>query len=256
MRGVAGALSLAKKEIKGAWLSLSLNGLFVMFVGLFAAWSLSGVFELEGFGAVGGRIEGFYNAFFTDYLFLVVCAFMGVSAVCGGWVAPLVRGGWRDSSPPWGLRLLRRLPLSAASIVGSRLLCMLFALAFNATLFFVAAYLFTDLGGLGWSYPWFAGIWLGYSLLAAGLYLSMDLTVKRSGEAHVLHGSFGFAASLMVFVALVEFTLEPTLVEWTARLAERYGALAASFSILAGVGALSLLSWLSARRIEKRGLSV
>ena len=88
----------------------------------------------------------------------------------------------------------------------------------------------------------------------------MDLTVKRSGgangKARVLLSSVGFAASLTVFVALLEWTLEPTLVEWTARLAERYGALAASFSVLAGGGALFLLSWLSARRIEKRGLTV
>jgi hypothetical protein len=60
----------------------------------------------------------------------------------------------------------------------------------------------------------------------------------------------------MIFVALLEWTLEPTLVEMTAELAERHGALAAIFSILAGGASLVLLSWLTARRIQKRGLTV
>lgn len=264
MREVAGALWLAKKEMKGEWLSYSLGGLLVLFLGLFAASSLSGVFELEVFGAMGQRIEEYYNAFLSDYLFLVVCAFLSVNAVSGDCVAPFVRNSWWDASSPWSLMILRRLPLSAGSIVGSRLISMLFALAFNTIILFEAAYFFTDLGDLSRSYLWFAGIWLGYSLLAAGLYLTFELTVTRSGKAHgrargkahVLLSSFGFAASLMVFVALLEWALEPTLVEGTVRLAESRGALAAIFSILVGSAGLALLSRLTLRRMRKRGLSV
>jgi hypothetical protein len=218
--------------------------------------SVSGVFELKGFGAVGQRMEEYYNAFFTDYLFLMVCAFLGVNVVSKDCMAPLVRDGWRGTFSLWELPVLRRLPLSAGSMVGSRLIFMLVALAFNATLFFGVVYSFSDLGDLGRSYLWFAGIWLGYSLLAAGLYLASELTLTRSGKAHVLLSSFIFAASLMVFVALLEWALEPTLVEMTAKLAEKsYGAPAAIFSILAGGASLVLLSWLTARRIQKRGLS-
>jgi len=256
VRGVAGAISLAKKEMKGTWLSYFLNGLLVLFLSLFAAVSVSGFFELEGYGAVEQRIEEYYNAFFTDYLFLMVCAFLGVNVVSRDCMAPLVRDGWRGTFSLWRLPVLKRLPLSAGSMVGSRLIFMLVALAFNATLFFVVVYYFSDLGDLGRSYLWFAGIWLGYSLLAAGLYLASELTLTRSGKAHVLLSSFVFAASLMVFVALLEWALEPTLVERTAQLAESHGALAAISSILAGGANLVLLSRLTARRIQKRGLSV
>lgn len=247
--------------MRGTGLSYSVNGLFVMAVGLFAASSLSGVFELEGFGAVGGRMEEFYNAFFTDYLFVVVCGSLGVNVVCGGCVAPfLVRGSQRAIFSVRGLRVLRVCPLSAGSIVGSRLLSMLFALSFNATLFFVAAYFFTELGDLGGSYLWFVGIWLGYGLFATGLYLAFEFTVTRSVEArggsHVLLGSFAFALALMVLIALLEWTLEVSLVEGAAMLAQSCGPLAASFSILAGCASLALLCRLTARRIERRGLSV
>ena len=255
MRGVAEAISVAKKEMKGTWLSYFLNGLLVLFVSLLGAMSVSGVFELEGFGAVGQRMEEYYNTFFTDYLFLMVCAFLGVNVVSRDCMAPLVRDGWRGTFSLWELPVLRRLPLSAGSMVGSRLIFMLVALAFNATLFFGVVYSFSDLGDLGRSYLWFCGIWLGYSLLAAGLYLASELTLTRSGKAHVLLSSFIFAASLMVFVALLEWALEPTLVEMTAQLSESHGAPAAIFSILAGGASLVLLSRLTARRIQKRGLS-
>ncbi len=255
MRGVAEAISVAKKEMKGTWLSYFLNGLLLLFVSLLGAMSVSGVFELKGFGAVGQRMEEYSNAFFTDYLFLMVCAFLGVNVVSKDCMAPLVRDGWRGTFSLWELPVLRRLPLSAGSMVGSRLIFMLVALAFNATLFFGVVYSVSDLGDLGRSYLWFAGIWLGYSLLAAGLYLASELTLTRSGKAHVLLSSFIFAASLMVFVALLEWALEPTLVEMTAKLAESHGAPAAIFSILAGGASLVLLSRLSARRIQKRGLS-
>src|SRR5215211_9227926 len=107
--------------MKGTWLSYSLNGLLVLFLSLFAAVSVSGVFELKGFGAVGQRMEEYYNAFFTDYLFLMVCAFLGVNVVSKDCMAPLVRDGWRGTFSLWDLPVLRRLPLSAESIVGSRL---------------------------------------------------------------------------------------------------------------------------------------
>jgi hypothetical protein len=255
VRGVAEAISVAKKEMKGTWLSYFLNGLLVLFLGLLGAMSVSGVFELKGFGAVGERMEEYYNTFFTDYLFLMVCAFLGVNVVSKDCMAPLVRDGWRGTFSLWELPVLRRLPLSAGSMVGSRLIFMLVALAFNAIVFFVVVYSFSDLGDLGRSYLWFTGIWLGYSLLAAGLYLASELTLTRSGKAHVLLSSFVFAASLMVFVALLEWALEPTLVEMTAKLAESHGAPAAIFSILAGGANLVLLSRLTARRIQKRGLS-
>jgi hypothetical protein len=254
--GLARPFSLVKKETKGMWLSYPLSGTLVLFMGLFVVVSWPGVFQFEGFGGAGQRMEEYYNDYFSDYLFLVVCAFLGVNAVSGTCVTLLMRDRWRVTFSPWGLPALKRLPLTADRIVGSRLISILTALTFNATVFFVAAYCLTDLGDLGRSYLWFAGIWLGFSLLAAGLYLVSELTVPRSGKADVLLSSIGFALSLIVFVALLEWTLEPTLIESTAKLAESHGALAATFSILAGSVDFALLSWLTTHRIKKWGLSI
>jgi hypothetical protein len=251
-----GAVWFAKKEMKGAWLSYSLTGLFVVFMGLFGVATLSGIFELEGFGAWGQRMEDYCNAFFLDYLFLTVCALLGVNTVYGG-RGPLLLSWdtWRETPTSRKLLFLRGLPVPAGSLVGSRMISMLFALMVNAVAFFTPVFLLSDLRELGTSkYLWFAGIWIGYALATSGLYLLCELTL-RSDKAHTLF-SFGLATSLIVVVLLIEWTLEPSLVEKTAKLAQsHYGALLAILSILVGGTALMLLPRLTAGRIEKRDLS-
>jgi hypothetical protein len=240
------AFWLARKEVKRAWLSYFLTGLFVLFPGLFVAVSLSGVFEFEGFGVGGQRMEGYYNAFFSDCLFLLVCAFLGVNAIS------------RDYTPVWRdtfssrLLFLRYLPIPAGSLVGSRALCMLFALVLGAPALFLPAYFLTDLGELGASYLPFCGVWIGYSLLASGLCLLFEFTL--SGRVYALISS-GFAASLIAALALLEWMVNLSLVERTAHLVQSYGALPAIFSILAGGAAFALFSRLTTRRLEKRDFS-
>lgn len=245
--GLADAFWLAKKEIGRTWLSYPLTGVFVLFPGLFVAASLSGVIELEGFGAGARRMEEHYNAFFSDYLFLVVCAFLGVNVISGDYT--LAR---RDDFSP-RLHFLRNLPIAAGSLVGSRVIAMLFALLLNALALYSPAFFLTDLGALGpASYLYFVGVWIGYGLLGSGLCLLLELGV--SGRTYALV-SFGFAASLMVILALLEWTLDLSLVGRTAELARSYGALPAVFSILAGTAAFAFLSRLTVRRLETRDLS-
>ncbi len=242
----AGAFWLARKEMKRAWLSYLLSGLFVLFLGFFAVPSLSGVFELEGFGAGEQRVEDYYNAFFSDYLFLVVCAFLGVNVMSRDYTL-----AWRDTYSS-RLLFLRNLPISAGSLVASRALCMLLALVPGVSAFFLPALFLTDPGELGTTtYLPFAGVWIGYSLLASGLFLLFELTVN--GRIYALI-SFGFAASLMVVLALLEWTLGLSLVGRTAELAQRYGALPDVFSILAGGVAFALLCRVTVRRLQKRDL--
>src|SRR5215218_7687219 len=228
----AGALWLAKKEMGRTWLSHVLSSLFVLFLGFIVVPSVTGVFEFEGFGAGERRMEDFYNAFFSDYLFLVICAFLGVNAISRDYT--LV---WRD---PFSSRLLflRTLPIPAESLVGSRALCMLFALVMGAPAYFLPAFFLSDLGELGTSYLWFACVWIGYCLLASGLCLLCELTVD--GRVYTMI-YFGLAASLMVVLALLEWTLDLSLVRRTAELAQSsYGALAGVISILAGAAAFAL----------------
>ena len=239
---------LVRKEVRRAWLSFVLSGLFFLFLGFFVVPSVSGVFELEGFGAGGRRIEGFYNALFADYLFLMICAFLGVRAVSRDYTL------FRREPLSSRLLFLRSLPISADSLVGSRALGMLLALLVNAPAFFLPAFLLTDFGELGASYLAFAGIWVGYGLLASGLCLLCELTVNGGVYARIY---FGFAAALMVELALLEWTLDLRLVGRTAELAQSgYGTLLAAFSVLVGSVAFAVLSRVTVRRLRKRDLSV
>ena len=78
-------------------------------------------------------MEGFYNAFFSDCLFVVVCAFLAATIVSGE-SAPASR-----SASFSGLVILRHLAVPVGSVVGSRALRMMLALVLN-----VAAVFFAD----------------------------------------------------------------------------------------------------------------
>lgn len=244
----AGALWLARKEMKRAWLSYPLTALFVLSLGLIAVPGLSGVFELEGSGAVGLRVGDHYNDFISDYLFLVVGASLGVNAISRDYAL----ASWLDTYLS-RLLFMRKLPISAGSLVASRVIGMLFALVLYAPAFFVPASLLSDIGGIGTrAYLWFCGIWIGYGLLGLGLSLLLELTV--SGRVYTLI-SICFASSLLIVLAHLEWSLDLSLVGRTAQLAQSAGALPAVLSIMVGGVALALLGRLTVRRIEKRNLS-
>jgi hypothetical protein len=247
MEGFADAFWLARNELRRTWLSYPLTGLFVVFLGFFVVPSVSGVFDLEGFGVEGKRMEGVYNAFFADYLFLVICAFLGVRAVSGNYT-PF----WRDSFSS-RLVFLRSVPVPTGSLVGSRALGMLFALLVNAPAYFLPAFLLSDLGQLGASYLWFAGVWVGYCLLASGLWLLCELTVSGGAYARIY---FGAAAALLAELALLEWTLDLRLVGRTAELAQSHGPLPAAVSVLGGAAAFAVLYRLTVRRLRKKDLPV
>jgi hypothetical protein len=238
----AEAFWVARKEIRRAWLSYPLTALFVLSLGLFAVPSLSGVFELEGAGAVGLRREDHYNDFIADYLFLVVGAFLSVNAISRDYtLAP-----WQDTYLS-RLLFVRKLPISSGRLVASRVIYLLFALVLYALAFFLPVFFLSEIGELGTStYLYFCGVWIGYGLLGSGLCLLLELTVD--GKVYILT-SVAFTASLMVVLALLEWTLNLSLVGRTAQLVHSYGALPAIISILAGGATLALLSRLTARRI-------
>lgn len=235
--GFAGAFWLARWEIGRTWPSYALGGLILLFFGFLIVPGLSGVFEFEGLGPGGTRMEDFYNDFLADAFFLGVCAILAVNA--------LVR---RDA---YSLRLLflRELPIPAVSVVAGRVISMLFALVINAVAFFLPAFLLTGFGDLGASYLWFIGVWIGYSLLASGLYLLLGFTTN--GEAHAPI-SIGSVLALVVVVALLEWTTDLGLVGGTVELVRAYGAIPAVFSVLVGVMAFALLARATVLRIQRR----
>jgi hypothetical protein len=245
--GFADAFWLARDELRRTWLSYPLTCMFVVFLGFFVVPSVSGVFDLEGFGVEGKRMEGFYNAFFADYLFVVICAFLGVRAISGDYT-PFWRGSFSSR-----LIFLRSVPIPAGSLVGSRALGMLFALLVNVPAFFLPAFLLSDLGQLGASYLWFVGVWVGYCLLASGLWLLCELTVSGGAYTRIY---FGVAAALMAELALLEWALDLRLVGRTAELAQSHGPLYAAVSVLAGTVAFAVLCRLTVRRLRRKDLSV
>jgi hypothetical protein len=235
-RGFAGAFWLARWEIGRTWPSYVLGGLFLLFCGFLVVPGLSGIFEFEGFGPGGGRIEDLYNDFLADTFFLGVCAFLAVNA--------LVR---RDVYSP-RLLLLRELPISATGVVAGRAISVLFALVINALAFFLPAYFLTDFGDLGASYLWFAGVWIGYSLFASGFYLLLGFTTNGEAYAPI---SVGSVLALVAFVALLELTTDLGLVGRTMELVRDYGALPAVFSALAGAVSFVLLARATVIRIQR-----
>jgi hypothetical protein len=240
---LAGAFWLARKEMRRGWVSYPLSGVVMLFLGFMVLPSVSGLFELEGFGAGVQRVEDFYNAFFSDCLFLVICAFLAVNAVSGNRTP-----GRRDTFSST-LLLLGGLPVPAGSLVGSRAVCLLFALVLNVPSFFLPLYFLSDLGELGASYVWFVGTWIGYGLLFSGLSLLMGLTAsdKTSGPIPI-----GVGAGIVAILAILEWTVGLDLVGRTAQLAQGYGPLPALLSILVGTTAFVLLAWLTVHRIHER----
>jgi hypothetical protein len=227
------------------WISYPLTGLLLLFMGFLVVPSVSGVFEFDGLGTGGERMEGFFNASFSDCLFVVVCAFLAATVVSGE-SAPA-----RRSASFSGLVILRHLAVPAGSVVGSRALRMLLALVLNVPAVFLPAFLLSDLGGLGVSYLWFCGVWVGYGLLAAGLLLLLELTVEGKAQARIFMGG---AAAVALALVLLEWTVDLRLLERTVERAQVHGAIPAVLSIVAGSVSLVLLAWVTAGRLERRNL--
>jgi hypothetical protein len=241
------ALWLAKKDIRRAWISYPASGLFILALGLLVASSVDGVFVMEGFGESGRRAEGFFNAFFADYMFLIVGALLAVNSLSMDYMRV-----WSDDVFSHRLAFLRSLPASTTSLVASRAMSMLFALPFTVPAFFLPMYFLSDLGEMRFSYVWFVGIWLGWSLLYAGITLLCELAM--SGKVYVWL-SVAFIFGLIAILAFLEWTVELSLVGRSANLALEHGPLAATISLLAGGAAFALLARETKKRVERRELS-
>jgi hypothetical protein len=249
MRLCAQSLWLAKEEMKEAWASYVSGVLIVLSLGLAAAVSLSvGVSGFEAMVLQGPSTEEFYGAFFTDYLFLLVCAVLGANMLLRYYTQ-----NWRDTFAS-RLAVLRNLPISAGALVGSRVLGMLFALVLNTLAFFVPVFFLSGLGeelGIK-SYLFFCGVWVGYGLLGSGIWLLFEFSVGDRGYALI---SYCFALPLMIVVALLESTEYAGLVGSMAQMTQGgHGALLAGFSILTGGAAFLLLSSATTHRLQKRDL--
>ena len=235
--GIAGAFWLVRWELGTVRPPYELGALLYLLFGFLAVPILYGVFEFGGMGLGGSRMEGFFNDFLADAYFLVVCAFLGVGVL-----------GRRDAISS-RLLFLRGLPIPVGSVVAWRAVSMLSALAANAAVFFSPAFLFSAFGDLGASYLWFEAIWVGYGLLASGLYLILELSANGRARITIF---VGFVLSLVLAAALIEWTASPGLVGRTVDLTRNNGALPAVFSVVGGAAAFILLARVAVRRVRSR----
>lgn len=245
-RGSADAFRLASEEMGRAWPSYVFGTSIVLFLGLAAAVSLSaGISELEEMMGRQKSTQEFYGIFFADYLFLLVMAVCGANTILRYYTK-----SWRGSSSS-RLDFLGGLPFSAVVLVGSRALCMLSTFVLGSLAFFLPVYFLSDLGeelGIG-KYLAFCGVWIGYGLLGAGLWLLLEVGANDRAYSALF---FTFALTLMTAVIFLDWKAEVGLVERTAQLAQSgYGMLASIISILAGGAAFVLLAWATVRRIPK-----
>jgi hypothetical protein len=245
-RGSADAFRLAREEMGRSWPSYVVGTSIVLFLGLTAAVSLSvGVSEFEAMVLRYRELEELYRAFFTDFLFLLVLAVLGANTILRYYTHR-----WRDTSSS-RLTFLSGLPISAGALVGSRVLSMLFMLVFGSLAFFLPVYFFSELRddlGVG-TYLAFCGLWVGYGLLWAGLWLLLEVGVSDRAYAAVF---YTFAIVLMVAVIALDWEAGLSLVERSAQLAQSgFGVLSSILSILAGGAAFVLLARVAVRRIRK-----
>jgi hypothetical protein len=245
-QGSADAFRLAREEMGRSWPSYMLGTSIVLFLGMSAAVSLSvGVSEFEHSALRNQSTERFYSAFFADYLFLLVLAVLGANTILRYYTR-----SWRDNSSS-RLAFLGGLPISAGALVGSRALCMLSTFVLGSLAFFLPVYFLSNLGeelGAG-AYLSFCGVWVGYGLLGAGLWLLLEFGVSDRGYSAIF---FCFALTLMVAVIVLDWEAGLSLVERTAQLSQSgFGALSSILSILAGGAAFVLLARAAVRRIRK-----
>lgn len=239
----AEALWLAGQDVRRAWLSYPLSGLYMLFFGFIATSLLWGLRAQE----INGARNLPQAIFFADFLFVLVGCILVVNALSLDYLRVLTADVFSNRTV-----FLRSLPLSTDTLVASRVISMLCVIPFTVPAFFLPVFLFTDLGELGLSYVWFCGVWLGWGLLCAGVALFCELGV--SGRAYCWI-SVGMIAALFVGVLVVEAVFGISLVRGSAALASGYGPLPALVSLTIGVSGLWLLARLTVKRVNGREVS-
>ena len=246
MSTVAEARWLAGQEIKRSWLSYPVTALVMLVFVWFYTYVIDGIIIDEGLDFMVDGRTFFLNALLEDFLFLWFCAVLAAN-----WMSREYLQIFSKDSFSKRLDFMRCLPISAASLVLGRLISMCFSLLLNAPALFVTVYLLSNLNGLGWSYLWFAAVWVGYSLIGAGLWLLGEFTI--SGKTYTWL-SIAWAFLLLPVLIALEAAVELRLVTKIAELVQTYGPLPALASILLGAAVLVLLTKTTIRRVERRDL--
>lgn len=226
---------LGGKEIRRSWLSYPGTGLAMLV--------LAFIFS----PTIDESLEGSYTAFLPDFIFLGLGAVLAVN-----WLSREYRQAYSRDTFSERLIFLRSLPVPSEAIVGGRMISLCFALLFTVPAFFTPLYLLTDLGQLGWSFVWFILIWVGYSLLGAGLWLLAEFGL--SGRTYTIL-SFASVPVLIVAVLTLEWAVRLRAVERLSGLAQSHGPLTAIVSLMVGAVVFAVIARAATRRIESRDLS-
>lgn len=244
---LAEAVWLARRGVWGAWLSYLFTVLPLVVVGIIVAPTVEGTFTPQGFGDAGPELEEWYNAFFTSVIFLTLGTLLAVNWMSRDYFRVFSRDAFSER-----LVFMRGLPVSAGTLVGSRMVSMCFALLFTVPAFFAPVYLISDLGQLGWGFLWFVLTWIGYSLLGAGLYLLAEFGL--SGRTYVWT-SFVFPGLLIAAIAFLEWAVDLRAVDRISALSQSHGPAAALLALTLGAAGFALMARYATRLIGSRDLS-
>lgn len=241
------AVWLAGKEIRRSWRSYPATGLAMLLMGLLVAPSMDGVLSVEGVGEGGRAFRDWYNAFFPDFLYLVLGTLLACNWMAGEYFRVFERDVFSER-----LVFMRSLPVSPGTLVGSRMISLCFALPFTVSAFFLPVFLISDLSDLGWGFLWFVLVWVGYSLLGAGLWLLAEFGVRGKTYVWVFLAGTGLTLAAVVFL---EWAVELRAVDRIAGLAQSDGPLAAFVALIVGAAGFALMARAATRRVERRDLS-
>lgn len=246
---------LAGKDIRRTWFSYLFAGVVWLLVGIFTTTLLNGVFELEGFGAWGERVERGYNNALLDLWFLAMCPALMINLFFNqDYSARFTKDNMSRR-----ISFLRGLPISARELVLERVLLMLLSLAITAPIFFLIPYLLSDVFSLSLAettswihYLWFVLIWIGYTLFAGGFYLYGWLGFSKKGDVR-------FTAFLVLFwlslVGAMNWGLGIGIVSATIGLIESFGSSPALLASLVGILCFVFWAWMTTQQLKKRDLS-
>lgn len=230
-----------KKSIKslvGAWLATIL-------LSLFTSGLLNGMFPSDPDSIT-------MNGVILDFLFVLIIPYFGSLFLQEYWSFQVIQ----DDTFTRELSFLRTLPISSQTIVNTRFICLwMTGLGIGIT-FFLGIYLFSHevrahIDML--PFLWFSLIWMGYSLLAGGIFPFLELGTNGK----IFFWSQILLSPLFVVPIIGHFFFRKhSIVEWTLDLAQHRGAFSALVSFL--IGSIGLLMWrrLTLRTLEKRNITI
>jgi hypothetical protein len=239
--GMGAILWLARREISRLRVPYVLTVAFMLVAGV-------GAGSIVQAGAVGPANDfGARGAILADIIILLMATLLVSNYACWGSYSE-----WMTSSER-KLAFMRALPIPVSTLVGSRMVAMLFALPFTVPAFFAPIYLMNDFRMGVSTYLAFILFWIGYAFFWAGVNLYLDVVL---GSRPFFWISSVLAAAMLGFIVLIGGGLGIRFVYEVERLVSNYGLLAVPAALIAGVAFFIAAGRLTVTGLQGREIPV